>query len=368
MNRVALHSAARNLRTLGNVWLARRASRTPRYLPVLLAFVTYRCNLRCAMCGVADHPSASGEGELTTGEWKRVLDGAAALRTSIVSISGGEALLRPDVFDLIAHARGHGIAVHLCTNATTIDRAVAHEIAASGTHTVSLSLESSDEAVHDALRGDGSFAATVAGIEALRGQAPGVRIGVNVLLSRRNAHTAPDTVRFAAEIGAQQVKFMPLHDNLLHRFRPKGELQPLAFEDEERGILEWRIREIEATARDLGLQINSPRFLRGIVDRRHRAAGLRCVAGYTVCAVGPTGIVTPCCDMIDGPDVRQQPLERIWSSDAFDELRRRVDACPFPCWDTTNAELSLRLSPRSLLVDPRHTWRDLRFYFAGGRR
>ena len=66
--------------------------------------------------------------------------------------------------------------------------------------------------------------------------------------------------------------------------------------------------------------------------------------------------------------VRDRPLEEIWRSADFQQLRLGVHTCDRPCWDTTNTELSLRLSVRSMLSEVGQTWRDLKFYFGSGQR
>lgn len=350
---------------MADVWLARRLNRPPRSLPILLAFLTHRCNLSCAMCGVGHLPAGDGSGELETAEWRAVFDAAGRLRTRIVSISGGEVLLRPDLFELIAHARDRGMAVHVCTNATRIDAGVAGELRDAGTHTVSLSLEGPDAASHDALRGEGSFDATVRGVQALREHAPGIRLGVNVLLSRRNHRDAPAVVALAGSLGAHQVRFMPIHRNLLHRHRSDAELDGLGFRASDLGELERTVAELRRVAARTSLQLNSRRHLDGIVDFYCRPRRFRCVAGFAVCAVGPRGEVSPCCDLDARETVRDRPLDDIWFGREFHTLRRRVVDCPGGCWDTTNTELSLRLSARGLLADVRTQWQDLGFYFHG---
>lgn len=350
---------------MADVWLARRLTRPPRTLPILLAFLTHRCNLSCAMCGVGHLPTADGAAELDTDGWRAVFDAAGRLRTRIVSISGGEVLLRADLYDLIAHARSRGMAVHVCTNATLIDASVAGALRDAGAHTVSLSLDGHDAASHDALRGGGSFDATVRGIRALRECAPGVRLGVNVLLSRRNHREAPAVVELAESLGAHQVRFMPIHRNLLHRHRADAELDGLDFREGDLGDLERTVAELRRVAARTPLQLNSRRHLDGIVDFYRRPRRFRCVAGFAVCAVGPRGEVSPCCDLDARETVRDRPLDDIWSSREFHALRRRVVDCRGGCWDTTNTELSLRLSTRGLLADLRTQWQDLGFYFHG---
>lgn len=363
----SLHVVARNLRSIGDVWVNRHLLRPPRYLPIVLAFVTYRCNLRCQMCGVEDHAGEQGP-ELSTLEWKEAIDSMARLKTMIISFSGGESLLRPDMFELIRHARRRRIAVHLCTNGTRIDRETAIALREAGTHTVSTSIESPRAEVHDLLRGQGTFERTLRGIEALRTHAPGIRIGLNYLVSTQTYTGMVEMLRLAEEIGAHQVKFAPIHTNLLHKDKPLETFSHLIFQaPEEINALEAEVGRLIEAARTSRVQINATRYLRGMTDLYRAPRRFRCYAGYAVCAIGPRGEVSPCCDFRQTFSVRERPLHEIWRSDEFHRLRLQVDRCRSTCWDTTNTELSLRLSARALPAEIADTWRALKFYFEKGR-
>jgi MoaA/NifB/PqqE/SkfB family radical SAM enzyme len=359
-------SAARRVRVLGDVWLARHRGRAPRYLPFVLPFLTWRCNLRCQACGVHEYLGETVQRELGTAEWKGMIDAAAQLGTLIFSFSGGEPLLRPDALELFAHARQRGIAVHVCTNATLIDASMARALAQAGVDTISSSLEGAEAGTHDPLRGAGSFDATVAGLQALRGHAPGIGVGVNTLVTTRNLRELERTVAFAASLGVGQIKFSPIHANLLHKDRPLREYRQLFFGSGQLEELAQRLAGARAAALGRGMQTNSARFVAGAADLYGQPRRFTCYAGYAVVAIDPTGRILPCCDFSDGPSLRDRSLLEIWRSPEFHAQRARVERCDRACWDTTNTEMSLRLSLRTLLSDPTNTWRDLRFYFARG--
>lgn len=139
--------------------------------------VTARCNLRCVYCSC---PSQRDD-ELTTAEWCRALDEFKALGTERVQFFGGEPLLRPDLGELAAHARGLGLRSTLVTNGILVPR---HRDVVSQMHTVVLSLDG-DEAAHDANRGRHSHAQTLDAIRTLR--AWGVPVKVNAVLNANNS-------------------------------------------------------------------------------------------------------------------------------------------------------------------------------------
>ncbi len=349
---------------VANVVANRYLGRPPRYLPILLLFMTYRCNLRCKMCGVCERElEAEGNPELTTEEWKAVLRSAANLKTMIASISGGEPLLRADIYELIRYARDLGMAVHICSNGLLLNSENVRRLRESGVNTVSISVESPDQAIHEQLRGPGSFTRAVEGIRRLRAEAPEVRVGINYVITTVNFRNMAAMVPFAESLGVHQLKVAPIHTNLLHKRKRIEQYANLIFGEEEVAELGREVRELMQAARRSPIQTTSSMFLSGVSNLYQAPRHFRCYAGYAACAIHPSGMMVPCCDMEAAVSVRDVPLDVLWRSREFQELRRQVHTCSRSCWDTTNAELSLRLRPSSLLGEIAETWRDIGFYF-----
>ena len=361
---------ARNGYRLLDVIVSRQLRRPPRYLPVVALFVTYRCNLRCKMCGVCELNAPAGDSpELTLEECKSVVRSAAKLGTTMLVITGGEALLRPDVlFETIRHARRHGIAVHLCTNGVLLNPENVKRLADSGVNTVSISIESPDREIHDALRGAGSFDGAVRGVRLLREFAPSVQVGVNVVITARNFRGMAGMVAFAESLDAHQVKFAPIHTNLLHRrkdFQNGGEL---LFRPEDLEELNREVKSLAEVTMHSRLHTTSPMFLSKVTCLYQNPPSFRCYAGYIACVITPSGEVSPCSDFDGIGSIRDMPLEDIWRSREFQALREKVCHCQTACWDTTNAEASIRLRPRSIVADIGQTWKDIAFYFRDNDR
>jgi MoaA/NifB/PqqE/SkfB family radical SAM enzyme len=353
-------------RSGGVVSQMRHLKRPPKYLPILLLFVTDRCNLRCRMCGVWQHSEPDESQELNTEEWKAVIRSAARLGTSIISFSGGEALLRRDLVDLIAYAQQYGITVHLCTNGTVLNHGNVDRLRQSGINTVSVSIESPTPEIHESFRGEGTFEKAVQGIRLLRQRAPEIKVGINYTITPQNFRHMAEMIPFAESLGVHQIKFAPIHTNLQHKDKRLEEFEEIMFKESDLEGLQAEVERLMRALRTTRLNTTSKLFLSGITNM-YRRPHMRhhCYAGYAVCAINPRGMVTPCCDMVSSLFVRQKPLEQIWTSPQFHELRKSVRHCDEACWDTTNTELSLRLRLRSgaLLGELSHMWRDLRFYF-----
>lgn len=100
--------------------------------PALISWnITLRCPLKCAHC-YADAGEDEAEGALTTEEAFRVLDQIAAAGRPVVILSGGEPLMREDIFDIARHGTDRGLIMAMGTSGYLLDRATAHRLAGAG--------------------------------------------------------------------------------------------------------------------------------------------------------------------------------------------------------------------------------------------
>ncbi|MBC7324312.1 MAG: radical SAM protein, partial [Moorella sp. (in: Bacteria)] len=151
--------------------------------PVVVWNCTRKCNLHCRHC-YAGAGSSGGEGEMDSQAARDFLDQLAAFHVPVLLLSGGEPLLRPDVFDVMTAAVKKGLRVTLSSNGTLIDRSTARELKKTGVSYVGISLDGVDDR-HDTFRGQrGAFAAAVEGIRNCL--AAGQRVGLRFTISRAN--------------------------------------------------------------------------------------------------------------------------------------------------------------------------------------
>ncbi|HEY5999995.1 MAG TPA: radical SAM protein [bacterium] len=114
--------------------------------------VTYRCQCRCEHC-YSDSPARPRENELTTEEARRVLREIRGLGAMIVHFSGGEPLLREDLFELVAYARSLGLLTRVNSNGLLLTDENVRRLKVAGLTECGVSLDSADPAVHDRFRG-----------------------------------------------------------------------------------------------------------------------------------------------------------------------------------------------------------------------
>jgi radical SAM protein with 4Fe4S-binding SPASM domain len=190
--------------------------------------LTYRCNNDCAHCYNVEHPSLTsnsphplaglqppersgvGEGpevrtELSSADWKRILDKAWELGIPHIIFTGGEPTLREDLPELVAHAEKNGQITGLNTNARRLsDPHYVEKLVAAGLDHVQITVESNDAGVHDLMvRTRGAFPQTVKGLK--NALASPLYVMTNTTMLRTNAHTIPATLDFLADTGVPTV-------------------------------------------------------------------------------------------------------------------------------------------------------------------
>ena len=147
--------------------------------------VTQACDLACVHCRAAAQPLRHPM-ELTTDEGKALIDQIAAMNVPVFVLTGGDPIKRPDLFELIAHARKVGVRVSLTPSATPLlTREAILRLKDAGLARLAVSLDGASAETHDAFRGmGGSFARTLDAIRWSNEVGPPVQI--NTTFSRRN--------------------------------------------------------------------------------------------------------------------------------------------------------------------------------------
>ena len=286
--------------------------------PICLTWeLTYACNLQCVHC-----LSSSGQRddrELSTAEAKRVLDELREMQVFYINIGGGEPMVRRDFFELLEYAIGSGIGVKFSTNGAFIDQEKARRLAALDYLDIQISLDGTDEATNDAVRGEGSYALARRAMDNLRDAGFGP-FKISVVVTRHNVSQLDEFKRLADSYGAQL---------RITRLRPSGrgadtwhELHPT--NAQQREIYEWLLAHGENV-----LTGDSFFHLNALGDP---LPGLNmCGAGRVVCLIDPIGDVYACPFVIHeefrAGNIRDAGFATIWkTSDLFTTLREPQSA------------------------------------------
>lgn len=291
--------------------------------------VTRSCNLACKHCRAEAHPEPY-EGELSTSEAKALIDTFPKVGKPIIIFTGGEPMLRPDVYELVAYAKSKGLICAFAPNGTLITEETATRIKDSGISRCSISIDGADADSHDAFRGvPGAFVASMAGIEHLR--KAGVPFQINTTVTKTNLGSFRNIFDLCKRIGATA-----WHIFLLV---PMGRAASLAGEvitaHEYEDVLHWLYEFRKST--DMQLKATcAPHYYRIMRQRAHEeqvkvtaqtfgmdAMTRGCLGGIGFCFISHTGQVQPCGYLeLNCGNVRERPFPEIWqNSEIFLNLR-----------------------------------------------
>jgi radical SAM protein with 4Fe4S-binding SPASM domain len=323
--------------------------------------LTRRCNLFCAHCYMSAAPDADAAGELSTEECRRVMADIARVNPNVLLIlTGGEPLIRRDIYDLAAHGRDHGFTVVVGTNGVLLREKQARLLREHGVQGASLSLDSTDPSRHDRFRHlPGAWQGAVRATEALR--AEGLDFSLHMSVTDWNVGEIPAMIDLARELGARVLNFFFLvrtgRGEALTDITPDRYEEILTYLARVQGVggdgaparpsavggLEdpWSV----PVGRAGGLLIRAkcaPHFRRILYQLDPGSPLLAnyahgsCPAGKYYCRITPDGDVTPCPYMpVSAGNLRQVGFGELWGrGQVFSNLREpklggRCGACEF---------------------------------------
>jgi radical SAM protein with 4Fe4S-binding SPASM domain len=300
-------------------------------LPLVLWETTTACNLECVHCRRLEVGKEISKEDLSSEEVFHFIEGLAYDfdPPPILVLSGGEPLVRPDIFDIVRFAEIKGVPLALATNGTLIDSTTAKRIASSGIKRVSVSLDGSCPDTHDRFRKmPGSFNKAIRGITLLRSF--NVPFQINTTLTRNNLGELEAIYRLCLELGADGL-YLFLLVPVGCGMEIKDEFQ-LSSEEYEESLL--KIHRFSRQGKIHIRPICAPHYFRILAQNKSSFPKRKdtssfdqitkgCLAGTGICFISHKGEVFPCgyLPVICG-NVREQNLKDIWKdSPIFGTLR-----------------------------------------------
>lgn len=290
--------------------------------------ITKKCNLRCAHCYIDSAELKSSicdtrNSELATGECLNIIDQIAEVNNKIVLIlTGGEPLLRKDIFDLISYAKKQGMTVFLGTNGCLFNDKIVDNLKASGISGVGISLDSLKQKIHDSFRGtNGAWNGAVKAAKMCKDIE--VAFQIQTTVTNGNINEIPDIIKFSKEIGASAFQLF----FLVCTGRGQGltDITPLQYEETLAKLYETQ-KGFRGSML-VGAKC-APHYKRVVFNLDPGSPLLKaydggCPAGTNYCRITSEGKVTACPYMdIAAGDLKENSFSEIWRNSAgFNELR-----------------------------------------------
>ena len=285
-------------------------------LPVAVFFPTNRCNSRCVSC---DWWKSTGDDELTLPELDQLAGALSDLGTRLVLFSGGEPLLRPEVFQIAALFRQRSITLHLHTSGVLLERFVPQ--VADTFSRVIVSLDAKDELEYRTIRGVSALRSLERGVARLRAVKPDLPVSARSTLHRLNYRELSNLVEHARAMSLDGISFLPADtaSGAFGRSRVTDASPLLLDRDQIVEFADVIERVIVERADDFasGFIAESPEKLRRISQHYAAVAGLApfppvaCDAPYMSVVIEADGEVRPCFFHTSLGSVRRSSLKSI---------------------------------------------------------
>lgn len=291
--------------------------------------ITRSCNLNCVHCRAAAERGPY-PGELDTSRCMEILEEIKRVGKPIVILTGGETLLREDVFELSKRGTELGLKMVLATNGTMVTPSSAEKIKQSGIGRVSVSLDGPGSEAHDEFRKvPGAFDAAIAGIRLLKAQ--GIEFQINTTITRHNAHLAEEILTLAVDLGAVAHHIFLLVPTGRAREMMNQEIEAEEYEE----LLHWFYRARDKAKIHLKATC-APHYYRILRQEAHvkgekvsfdtyglDAVTRGCLGGTGFCFISHDGVVQPCGYLeLNSGNVKSNNFQNVWEdSPVFRKLR-----------------------------------------------
>lgn len=283
--------------------------------PFLISWnLTRRCNLRCPHCYLDADQLDGGHEDLTTAQALAVVGQLGAFCPgAMLILTGGEPLLRDDLWQIATAASQQGLMVVLGSNGTLLDAQTVPRLVEAGIQGVGVSLDSIHPASHDRFRGlPGAFDRTLSAVDAMNHL--GLEFQMQFTVTKSNYDEIPALIELAAEKGARAANVFFLV--CTGRGQRMTDITPVQYEKMLRYLAE---AETAYAGRTMVRARCAPHFLRLVAGTHPESQVMRgatsgCIAGTGYFRITPEGDVTPCPYMPETMgNLTTQPIEAIWN-------------------------------------------------------
>jgi len=296
---------------------------------------------------MCDLPKRGGKKEYDTERMKAIISDSTSMGIETIAFSGGEPLLREDIFTLIQHAKSRGAIAQMATNGLILDMDAAEKLVSSGLDALTISIDGANPEIHDKIRGiKGAFNKAIMAthnIKSAKNKLKGnLILSLSTVIMPDNVDQLPEIVNMAHRLGADNLSFFSAEgiDDNNSLFSAKDREKIIAF---LRSLLEKNEKN--------AIIDNSKASLRALMDKYSgRKPRFTCMAGYTTIFIDCYGDVFPCSMWMNKKipigSLKESTLKQLWASEKYKETRKKLlkcHECYYVCHLEINALFDLNL-------------------------
>jgi heme b synthase len=305
--------------------------------------ITRNCNLSCVHCrAAATHGPYTGE--LDTQQALNLVDQIAQVGQPIVILTGGEPLLRSDIFDIAQYGTNKGLRMVMAPNGTLITPENAQKMVEAGIKRISVSLDGATKERHDQFRGvEGAFDGALRGVSLAK--EAGIEFQINTTITKANLDQIPKIQELAVKLGAVAHHIFLLVPTGRGKYLMDQEITAKEYED----TLNWFYDQRGKTPLQLKATC-APHYYR-ILRQRAKEEGQTvtfkthgldavtrgCLGGTGFCFISHRGVVQPCGFLdVNCGDITQTSFAEVWTASKvflalrnFDNLKGKCGKCEY---------------------------------------
>lgn len=286
----------------------------------------WKCNQKCKFCYAAGQKKSSAE-ELSTNDWKQILDKLYKANIPMVTFTGGEPTLRSDLTELVEYAKL--FVTRLNTNGVLLTDKLCEELKNAGLDSVQVTLYSHDEKIHNTLVGSEHFSDTVSGIK--NAVDKGLDISINTPLCKLNRDYTK-TLEFINSLG---VRFVTV-SGLICTGTAEATHDEFDLSSDELSAIVKQAKEY-CDANEMEIDFTSPGLIKNEYLESLNMNVPMCGAGLSNMAIAPDGAVIPCQSWLDSNaelgSILTTDFKNIWNNPKCVKLRSMTETeatdCPF---------------------------------------
>ena len=279
---------------------------------------TKRCNLYCKHCYRESGPDELVSNELSTEEGKKLLREMYKAGFRIIVFSGGEPLLRDDIFELVKYAKSLNMITLMGSNGTLITKSYAEKLKNSGLNSIAISIDSLDEKKHNEFRGaDTAFKRALEGAKNCIDS--GIKVQLNCTVTKDNLKEIDSIMNFASDFGAVSSHMLFLVE--------VGRGKNIGYTSLNKEEYKNAINTIIDKNLDLDIRVKptcAPQYkVEALLKGIDSPGGRGCIAGTSYCSILPNGDVHICpYAPIKVANVKEETFDSIWeNNEIFKKLR-----------------------------------------------
>lgn len=311
---------------------------------------TFRCNLRCKMCGMYEQMNflqAQGrQTEIDSDTFKKVIRETKELGTNTILFIGGEPLLRKDIFDLVSYAKSLALNTIIVTNGVLLDEDNIRKCFDSGIDWLSISIDAASEKVLSEIRGEDVLGRIINNINTLNSMKKSAgrkfpKIVSVCTIMNNNLEDLLNVVRLCRELGIERVLFQPVVANNIDQTERDTASFSFVFPEKQQ-VLEEAIGRLidykKESSRNfdfIGNSIKNLKLIKRYFRNEVKPSEQPCYAGYNRLQIVQEGKVYFCVNQkkyeANFGDIKKDSLKNLWYSREAKFYRKLIRKCEFPC-------------------------------------